>query len=129
MNSQYAPVSIVRDVAPDVQAGAWRWASPHAELRFYLESTAGWKAKADYSIARVVLDQAGPVKLTFFVNNTSLDSIRYDHDGTFTWEKPVPASVLVAGGLNYIRIETDKSIPGAGGRPISFILTAAGFVR
>jgi hypothetical protein len=129
MNSDAATVSIVRDVAADLQAGAWRWASPHAELRFFLPSASGWKAKADYSIARVVLDQAGPVTLAFFVNNTSLDSIRYEHDGVFTWEKPVPSGVLVAQGMNYLRIEADKSIPGAGGRPVSFILTAAGFVR
>src|SRR5690348_14922117 len=69
MNSESAPVSIVRDVAPDVQAGAWRWASPHAELRLFLESATGWKAKADYSIARVVLDRAGPLTLTFLANN------------------------------------------------------------
>lgn len=129
MNSQDAPVSIVRGVASDLQAGAWRWASPHAELRFFLDSASGWKAKAEYSIARVVLDQAGPITLNFFVNNTPLDSIRCEHDGTFTWEKPVPAPVLVTGGMNYLRIEADKSIPGAGGRPVSFILTAAGFVR
>lgn len=129
MNSPDAAVSIVRDIDPDVKAGAWRWAAPHAELRFFLDSASDWKAKADYSIARVVLDQAGPLTLTFLVNNTPLDSIRYDHDGTFTWEKPVPASVLVARGMNYLRIEADKSIPGEGRRPISFILTAAGFVR
>ena len=131
MNSEDAPVSIVRDISSDLQAGAWRWASPHAELRFFLdaESSKGWKAKADYTIPRVVLDQAGPVTLTFLVNNTPLDSIQHEHDGPFTWEKPVPAHVLVAGGMNYLRIEADKSISGANGPPMSFILSAAGFVR
>ena len=131
MNSEDAPVSIVRGVAPDVQAGAWRWASPHAELRFFIdaESSKGWKAKADYTIPRVLLEQTGPVRLTFLVNNTPLDSIRHDHEGMFTWEKPVPASVLVADGMNYLRIEADKSISGADGPPMSFILSAAGFVR
>jgi len=131
MNSADAPVSIVRGVSPDVQAGVWRWASQDAELRFFLdaESSNGWKAKADYTIPRVVLDQAGPLTLTFLVNNTPLDSIRHEHDGLFTWEKPVPAHVLVAGGMNYLRIEADKSISGANGPPMSFILTGAGFVR
>ncbi len=87
------------------------------ELRFSLSSANGWKAKADYSIARVVLDQAGPVTLRFFVNNTLLDSIRYEHDGRFTWEKPVPAFGLVAGGMNYLRIEADQSIQDAAGHP------------
>jgi hypothetical protein len=129
MNSKDAPVSIVRGIGSDVIAGAWRWASPTAELRFYLNSTTGWKAKADYSIARAVLDQAGPITLRFFVNNTLLDTVRHERDGRFTWEKPVPASALVAGGMNYLRIEADKFIQDAGGRQTSFILTAAGFVR
>lgn len=129
MNSKDAPVSIVRGIGSDVMAGAWRWASPNAELRFYLNSATGWKAKADYSVARAVLDQSGPLTLRFFVNNTLLDTVRHERDGRFTWERPVPASALAAGGMNYLRIEADKFTQDAGGHPISFILTGAGFVR
>ena len=129
MHSNRAPVSIVRGIAPAVQAGSWRWASQHAELRFFLPSAEGWKAKVDYSVPKGLLDQVGPLTLAFLVNNTPVDSVRHAADGRFTWQKPVPASVLVAGGMNYIRIEADKSGKDAGGQPISYILTAAGFVR
>lgn len=129
MNSADAPVSIVHDIAPAVQAGAWRWASQHAELRFFLPSASGWNAKVEYSVARAVLEETGPLTMTFFVNNAKIDSVRHESDGRFVWQKPVPESILVAGGMNYLRIETDKSGHDAGGHPISFILTAAGFVR
>jgi hypothetical protein len=129
MNAKDAPVSIVRGIGSSVEAGAWRWASPTAELRFYLNSATGWKARVDYSIPRVVLDASGPVTLRFFVNNTLLDTLRNERDGRFTWEKPVPASSLAAGGMNYLRIETDKFLPGGSGHQASFILFGAGFVR
>ena len=129
MGSSDAATYIVRDIGSDVQAEAWRWALEHPEMRFFLKSASGWKAKVDYSIAQSLLEKTGPLTLTFLVNNTPIDSVRHDHDGRFTWEKPVPESALMAGGFNYLRIEPDKTAVEATGRPISFILTAAGFVR
>lgn len=129
MNSSSAPVSIVRDVASDLQAGAWRWASRHAELRFFLNTAQGWKAKVDYSVPRAAVENSGPLTLTFLVNNTPIDTVPHMRDGRFVWERPVPPAILVANGMNYLRIEADRSINQAGGQPVSFILTAAGFVR
>ena len=112
-----------------VMSGAWRWAYPHAELRFYLPSNKGWSAKVDFAIAKTILDNTGPQTLTIFVNNNEIDQLRYDHDGNFTWTKPMPDNMLNAAGMNYIRIETDKTAPFENEKQIAFILTRAGFVR
>lgn len=127
--SPASAIHIAGGLSTDIMGGAWRWAYPKAETRFYLPSKSGWSAKLEFAIAKSILDKTGPQVLTIFVNNNKADELHYDHDGNYVWKKPVPEDWLVPAGMNYIRIETDKTTPDPGGHQLAFILTKAGFVR
>ena len=122
-------IHIASGLSGDIMSGAWRWAFPKVEVRFYLPSKSGWSAKMEFAIAKSILDQTGPQTLTVFVNNNKADELHYDHDGNYVWKKPVPEEWLAPAGMNYIRVETDKSATDPLGHPLSFIMSRAGFVR
>ena len=120
---------IVGGVDTTIMSGAWRWAFPHAELRFYLPGAKGWNARMEFAIAKTILDKTGPQTLTLFVNNNQVDQLRYERDGNYIWDRPIPENLLVPAGMNYLRIEVDKTAPDETHRQLGFILTRAGFTH
>ncbi len=130
LNDENADAYIVRDIGKTVESGTWRWAGAHPEIRFYLNSNAGWKLKLDFAIAQTTFDQTGPVTLSVSVNNRLFDKIVCQTPGTQRFEKSVLSSMLIPHSVNTLSMELDKTwVSPVDGAKLGFILTRAGFVQ
>ncbi len=112
----------------DLEADAWRWAARRAVLRLRLRDPEDLKCVMRFAVPAAVIQRNGPVKLQIQLNGKPWEQLRYDKDGIYEWEKPVPANLLKADSENLLAIEIDKPLPPErGGRELGFILVYAGF--
>jgi len=111
-----------------LQAQTWRWTSRQAVLRFRLASAENQRYVMKFAVPGVVLARNGPVKLDILINSTKFDELRYNKDGVYEIEKPVPPAMLKTDAENLVTIEIDKPLPADGKGPeLGFILVHAGF--
>ncbi|MGI8991403.1 MAG: hypothetical protein ACR2I2_17700 [Bryobacteraceae bacterium] len=130
MNDPNADAYLVRDIDKRLEAGTWRWTKQNPEMRFFLDSTNGWKFKMDFAIAGSTFEQTGPVTLSYFVNNQPLDTATYNQPGSTRFEKAVPPAMLVARSFNTVSVRQDRMwVSSVDGAQLGFILTRAGFIR
>lgn len=130
MNVAGADLYIVRDVAPVVESGSWRWAFKRPELRFYLEETADLKFALDFAVPEVTFRHTGPVTLSLLLNDRPFRQIRCDQPGPRELVWPVPAGLLRTRAVNTVVLEPDKVwVSQEDGATLSFILTRAGFLQ
>ena len=113
-----------------MEAASWRWTQKRAELRFFLDSTAHFNFKADFSVADSTFKDTGPVTISVFINDKLLDTIRCETSGEKHFEKAVPETFLHAKGVNMAAMEIDKPwVSKTDGAVLGFILTRAGFAQ
>ena len=130
MNAPNADAYLVRDISHYVEGGAWRWAGPHPQMRFFLETAHRLKFSLDFSVMQSTFQETGPVTLSFLINGHPFDKLRCDGPGDQHYEKPVPESLLYAGRENLVEIEPDKVWTSReDGAMLSVILIRAGFVE
>lgn len=130
MGDPEAPAYIVGGISDHVEAGAWRWASKRAELRFILSDTKNVRLVVDFTLPEENLRQTGPVSLSFFVNDVLLETVRYQEPGVKHYEKPIPAEVLRADTYTRLAVEIDKPYRAPqDGKLLGFILNRAGFLQ
>ncbi len=130
MGDPNADAYIVRGVSSSAEAGSWRWTRKRAELRFFLDSTAHFNFKSDFSVADSTFQDTGPVTISVFINENLLDTIRCDTAGEKHFEKAVPESFLHAKSVNMAAMEIDKPwVSKTDGAVLGFILTRAGFTQ
>jgi hypothetical protein len=121
---------IVRDISKTTEAGSWRWAYRHPQLRFYLRGVDKLNFVMDARMAENTFQETGPVTLTIQVNGHDLDKILFEKPGDRHFDKPVPASFLLPHSENFVSFETDKQwVSKEDGAVLSFVLTRAGFVK
>ena len=125
-----ADAYIVRGVSSSAEAGSWRWTRKRAELRFFLDSTAHFNFKSNFSIADSTFQETGPVTISVYINDNLLDTIRCDAPGEKHIEKPVPEKFLRPKAVNLVAMEIDKVwVSKTDGAVLGFILTRAGFTQ
>jgi hypothetical protein len=130
MSDPNAYAYIVKDVSEAAEAGSWRWARKHPELRFFLETTEHLNFKADFSVAESTFRDTGPVTISVLINGKLLDTIRCAEPGEKHFDKPVPAKLLRAKAMNFAALEVDKVwVSKTDGAVLGFILTRAGFTQ
>ena len=130
MNDLSADAYIVRDISRTTEAGLWRWAFRHPELRFYLRGIEKLRFVMDMGVPETTFKETGPIVLTILINEHRLDNVRIDQAGDRHIEKPVPPAFLHAGSENFVSFETDKQwVSKEDGAVLSFVLTRAGFVK
>jgi len=111
-----------------LEDNAWRWCAGRAALRLRLGPVDNLKFVMRYSVPVQVMQRAGAVRLRILLNGKLWEETRYDKDGIYEIDKPVPANLLLPNADNHVTIEIDKPLPPDAGRPeYGFILVHAGF--
>lgn len=130
MNAPNAEAHFVHGVSRHLEAGAWRWLEPRAELVFRLDTRSHLRYVMEFAIPEVTFAQRGPVRIAIRINGRLLDEPRYQRGGEFRYEKPVPAEWLRTDIHNFVTLEIDKPwiAPGDGAR-LGFILKSVGFLE
>jgi hypothetical protein len=129
MDNPNADAHLVRDISHLLEAGAWRWAGEHPQMKFYLQRADNLKFSMDFSFTENTFRDTGPVTLTFLINGHLFDKVRYAQAGEQHFEKPVPNSLLLVGQDNLVAIEPDKIWTSKDDNlKFSFVLVRAGFV-
>ncbi len=130
MNEVAAPVHFVRDIAPAVEGGSWRWARKSPTLMFSVPSTKHMKFSADFTISGHTLKETGPVTMTITINGHELDKTTYSTEGDRHFEKPVPEDWLRTKAENVVTMEVDKVYVAPSDKVVlGFVLTRAGFIQ
>jgi hypothetical protein len=130
MNAPNADLYIVRDIAPVVESGTWRWALQHPELRFFLEQTAGLRFSLDLAVPEITFRHTGPVTISIRINGHPFQEVHCDEPGSRQFVWPVPSSLLMAGAINTVLFQPDKVWASPeDGTALGFILTEAGFLQ
>ena len=130
MNGPNADAHLLRDISRTVEGGVWRWAGQHPQMRFYVGAASNLKLSVDFSIAESTFKETGPITLSFLINGHPLDKAAFARAGDHHYEKPVPESLLRAGGENIVEIEPDQVWTSEqDGARLSILLIRAGFVE
>ena len=130
MSDPAADAFIVRDISRTTEAGSWRWAYRHPQLRFYLKGTEKLHFVMDARLAENTFHDTGPVTLAIQINGHDLDKIVFDMPGDRHFDKEVPVSLLQPHSENFVSLETDKQwVSKEDGAVLSFVLTRAGFIK
>ncbi len=111
-----------------LEANTWRWAGRQAVLRLHLNRAEKLKYVMKFAVPQEVIARNGPVSIRILLNGRRWQEMRYEKDGIYEIEKPVPADWLKPEADNIVAIEIDKPLPAEGGGPeLGFILVHAGF--
>ncbi len=128
MNDAAAPAHFLRDVSPELSDGLWRWTGQKPTLKFSLPSVGHLTLQIDFGIHDLLLKQAGPLTITYFVNGHALDKVTYSKEGQQHFEKAVDETWLVKNGINVVSFELDKVyVAPADGVKFGVTLIRAGF--
>ena len=106
--------------------GAWRWTArafavsldrPQAESPVYVE--------LEFSLAKTLMDQLGPVTLTARANGFDVGGETYEKEGSYLFTKPLPAEAIEGDRIE-IEFELDKAkeSKGPGDRELGLIATS-----
>lgn len=121
-----APMYFVRDIQPDIHE-SWRWAMQRPAVKVRVHETRNVKYTLDFALPEVTFRDTGPVTIAFTVNNHLLDRIRYDHAGTYHFEKEVPEAWLTPESDAVVGAEIDKMWTSKlDGAKFGFIITRMG---
>ena len=124
MNDPAADKRIVSDVRG--LEGTWRWSGKRPTFRFPASTVEPARAVVEFAIAGETFKTTGPLTLTFLVNGTAVDSVRYAKPGNYRFEKPVTLSTAEP---NTLAIDIDKVWTSpTDGTQLGIILSAAGFL-
>ena len=119
---------LVRDFAGR-EAGTWRWALSHPEMRFYAPSSRV-RFAMDFSLPERMFRETGPVTLTLRINGEVFDRQRYEKGGEQHYLHEVPPALVRANAINLIAIDPDPVwVSKADGGRLGFILARAGFTE
>jgi len=130
MKDPQAEAHIVSGVSRHLEAGAWRWTEPRAELVFRLSEVQHLRFVMEFAVPEMTFAQRGPVTITITVNGRLLDKPGYQRGGEFRFEKAVPAEWLRTDMHNYVTLEIDKPwVAPQDGARLGFILKSAGFLE
>ncbi|MBK5293518.1 MAG: hypothetical protein JJE04_17815 [Acidobacteriia bacterium] len=128
MNDPAAPVHFLRDIGPTLENGLWRWTGQKPTLKFFLPSVAHLTLQVDFSIHDVILQQTGPITISYFINGHPLDKATYAKGGEQHFEKAVEESWLLKGSINVVSAELDKIyVAPDDGAKLGLTLIRAGF--
>ena len=120
----------VQDIARGPQATPWRWTGKRPTVRIALRSTANYRYHMEFAVADPTFKDTGPVTITYFVNDTPIESVRYDSPGKKTYDKPIPMHLLKPMADNVLAAEIDKTWSGGkNGPPLGIILVNIGLVQ
>jgi len=129
MSEPNVDAHLIKDVGPFLEGGAFRWTQQNPTLQFQLPPRTGWKLRFDFALHSLVLNQTGPVTISYFVNGKKLDEVRYEKDGEQHFEKAVPSDWLSSDGPTLAAAKLDKVMETADHNKLGLILTGAGFVE
>jgi hypothetical protein len=130
MSDPAADAFLVRDFSKTTEAGSWRWAFRHPQMRFYLRGVEGLHFVMEARVAENTFQETGPVTLTIQINGHDFDKVLFDKPGDRHFDKPVPAALLQPHSENFVSFETDKQwVSKTDGAVLSFVLTRAGFIK
>jgi len=130
MSDPSADAFIVRDISRTTEAGSWRWAYRHPQLRFYLRNVDRLHFVMDVGLAENTFHETGPVTLTVQINGHEFDKIVLDKPGDRNFDKIVPVALLQPHSENFVSFETDKQwVSKEDGAVLSFVLRRAGFIK
>lgn len=87
-------------------AGGWSWTRKRPSVKIRLRGGLPVRYAIDFSVAEATFSKTGPVKVTFFVNDHELETVRYAAPGPQRYEKPVPPEWLKS--ENIVGAEVDK---------------------
>lgn len=95
---------VVSDVL--LPSGGWSWTRKRPAVKVRLRGGLPVHYLIDFSVAEATFAQTGPINVTFFVNDHTLETVRYTAPGAQRYEKPVPPEWLQT--ENIVGAEVDK---------------------
>lgn len=109
-------------------AGGWSWTRKRPSVKIRLRGGLPVRYAIDFAVADATFAQTGPVNVTFFVNDHTLETIRYSAPGPQRYEKSVPPEWLKP--ENIVGAEVDKlwTSPGDGAQ-LGLILNSIGLTE
>jgi hypothetical protein len=121
---------VVADIVPEEQPLAARWTLRRPELRFGLPVTEDLRLRVELSIPGIIMEQTGPMTITYFVAGHKLGSARYAKPGDQQFEQAVPPEWLTTAAPVHVRMELDKVWVSPTDRNVRGVqLYRLGFVR
>jgi hypothetical protein len=110
--------------------GGWSWTGKRPTVRVRLRGGRPVHYKFDFTIADATFKQTGPINVTFFVNDHTLQTVHYAMPGPQLFEQLVPAEwidpkneILVAAEIDKLWISPDD------GTKLGLILTRMGLTE
>lgn len=129
-NEAEAVLHFESDISPQLESGAWRWTWAKPSYVFQLPDRGPWKFRLEFVLPDVVFEHTGPVAMTVKVNGKPLVSQRLTQPGKHFYEQPVPDGVIDPSRAVAVEAALDRIYPAPGdGKPLGYLLLAAGFVR
>ncbi len=119
---------IVRDVSHD--AGVYRWAFQHPEMRFRVRQTSHLRFTASLGIPEVTFKVTGPVTISYAIDGRRLGLLRCDHFGKYEVSEPIPDGWVQPDQYIHVTFEADRKwVSPDDGAQLSFLLFSAGFAE
>lgn len=102
-----APAFFVRDIQPDLHV-SWRWGMQRPAVRVRVHAIENLKYTIDFTLPQVTFQDTGPVTIAFSVNDHLLERVRYEHSGSYHFEKEVPPEWVKGESDAIVGAEIDK---------------------
>jgi len=102
-----APSYFLRDIQPDLHE-SWRWAMRRPAVKIKVHAATNVKYTLDFALPEITFRDTGPVTIAFMVNDHLLARVRYEHAGSYHFEKEVPEAWLTPGTEATVGAEIDK---------------------
>lgn len=124
-----APAHFVRDIQPELHEN-WRWAMQRPAVRIKVHATGNLKYTIDFTLPQVTFQDTGPVTIAFSVNDRVLDRVRYEHAGSYHFEKELPEGWVTRDSDATVGAEIDKLWTSKlDGARFGFIITRMGLAQ
>jgi len=127
MNDPDAPAHFLRDVNDRLESGFWRWTGQRPLIDFALPRHTGkLKLVMDFTIPDPVINQTGPITVTYYINTHRIDQVTYSKAGEQHYEKAVDPQWL-ADVDNVVSADLSKVFVGDDGAKLGLALIRVGF--
>lgn len=129
MEDADAPAHFVRDIQPELHAN-WRWGMQRPAVRIKVHAVANLKYIIDFTLPEVTFHDTGPVEVAFTADDRVLDRVRYEHAGSYHFEKEIPEGWLKPEEDAIVGAQIDKLWTSPlDGAQFGFIITRMGLAQ
>jgi hypothetical protein len=119
---------ILRDFLPGEDRAGWRWTAEQPALLFRVKPAGNLKFSFDFVVHSAVIEQAGPVTVSVWINGKLLGRGQYASEGAHTFQSAVPSKFFRADGLALVEWQLDRYfVASLDGQKLGLLFVRAGF--